>query len=651
MNATHTYPGDSLERIQATLLQMVAIIDRVCREQGISYFLEGGSALGAARHQGLIPWDDDIDIGMPYEDYCRFLQLAPRCLPQGYSLHDCTNTPGFAPLWTKLFKDGTYFIDDNAAEAGCAQGIFIDIFPYFRLDRRPAVAQEQRSEARRWQVMSYLRHYAHPHLKATGAARAAAKLGCLAAHNTVAQVWTSKRMQGYLHQALASKEPGDQWVNAAYVAKGPFPSEVLFPLQEVDFGGLRVFAPHDLERYLSIDYGDWRTLPPVEERHMHAPLLLDFGDGINVVDAATYPKQEGRTPIKGEAPVTRLEDAGHNEVRVSVIMPVYNSRAYVRETARSILGQKFQGFELILVDDGSTDGSGALCDELAAKDSRVRVIHQKNGGISRARNAGIDAARGKYIQFCDNDDECLPGFIGDNYALAEKHGADCVRFGRTYELIAPDGALLASNTLAPPDHPPIHQPDLAGRYRDLAPLVGGIWDGMYRRSFLNEQGIRFPPEMTSGGGEDHYFNTLVFDTAKTIALSPRSYYIWRRRLAHSTSLTVSEQRLNATKLALEAEERFMSCHGIRIIDPVTYGRNIGTYLVECLSLTIVANKAPLAACLPMYERFRETFLPYKQKLAQAKLSAESRIMFDALFSRNYLLLHEGAKAYYRLKNR
>ena len=120
-----------------------------------------------------------------------------------------------------------------------------------------------------------------------------------------------------------------------------------------------------------------------------------------------------------------------DRVLVSVIMPVYNSEAYLENAVETVLRQDFDGFELIVVDDGSPDESGKICDRIAQKDSRVVVIHKPNGGICSARNAGLDRARGKYIAFCDNDDEYLPGLISENYALAERENADLVRFCRS----------------------------------------------------------------------------------------------------------------------------------------------------------------------------------------------------------------------------
>ncbi len=89
---------------------------------------------------------------------------------------------------------------------------------------------------------------------------------------------------------------------------------------------------------------------------------------------------------------------------ISIIVPVYKVEPYLRKCVDSILAQTFTDFEVILVDDGSPDNSGKICDEYASKDSRVRVIHKENGGLSSARNAGIDVARGKYLGFVDSDD-------------------------------------------------------------------------------------------------------------------------------------------------------------------------------------------------------------------------------------------------------
>ncbi len=96
---------------------------------------------------------------------------------------------------------------------------------------------------------------------------------------------------------------------------------------------------------------------------------------------------------------------------ISVIVPVYNVEDYLEKSVKSILAQTYDNLEIILVDDGSTDSSGSLCDAYAEKDSRIKVIHKENGGVSSARNAGLDAARGELVGFVDSDDTALPNMF------------------------------------------------------------------------------------------------------------------------------------------------------------------------------------------------------------------------------------------------
>ena len=111
-------------------------------------------------------------------------------------------------------------------------------------------------------------------------------------------------------------------------------------------------------------------------------------------------------------------------IAVSVIVPIYNTRPFLEECVRSILNQQFsEPFEVLLVDDGATDGCDVLCDELAAQDRRIRVFHQENQGLSGARNTGIDAARGRYYAFVDADDVVHPGYLQALYDACETHDA------------------------------------------------------------------------------------------------------------------------------------------------------------------------------------------------------------------------------------
>ena len=104
--------------------------------------------------------------------------------------------------------------------------------------------------------------------------------------------------------------------------------------------------------------------------------------------------------------------------KISVIVPVYNTEKYLRRCIDSVLAQTYQDFELLLIDDGSKDSSGAICDEYAEKDTRVRVFHKENGGVSSARNLGLDNAKGEWVTFIDSDDYFLPKGLTVLYSTA-----------------------------------------------------------------------------------------------------------------------------------------------------------------------------------------------------------------------------------------
>lgn len=114
--------------------------------------------------------------------------------------------------------------------------------------------------------------------------------------------------------------------------------------------------------------------------------------------------------------------------KLSVIVPVYNVEKYLERCVNSVINQNYPYMEIILIDDGSKDSSGKICDILAAKDNRIKVIHQQNGGLSAARNTGIDNATGEYIDFLDSDDELLPNVFNDLIPLLEYNKLDLIVF-------------------------------------------------------------------------------------------------------------------------------------------------------------------------------------------------------------------------------
>ena len=220
------------------------------------------------------------------------------------------------------------------------------------------------------------------------------------------------------------------------------------------------------------------------------------------------------------------------ETAFSVIMPVYNSEKYLIKAVRSILRQTFADFELLLIDDGSTDSSGSLCQQLAGEDSRIKVFHKENGGICSARNFGLARACGKYVAFCDNDDLFAPDLLRDNYELAEQYHADVVRFSRKKVTISGSGRLPDEVIHFQKAYIPASE--FFSRYSVIDKAGEGVWAGIYRRDYIEKCGARFDEGMRYGY-EDLDFILQLYEHVPSVVLNPKVYYAWIFRYEHSTS--------------------------------------------------------------------------------------------------------------------
>ena len=285
---------ESLRRLQAEELEILLAVSELCERNGIEWFLMSGTALGAARHSGFIPWDDDIDIGMLREDYDRFLSVAREGLPAGFSLHTCDNTPGFAGFFAKVYRDGTVFQTEETAAAGCDQGIFIDVFPMDRAAEGAALRGQLR-RAMIWQRASYLYHSGAITVPHRGALGGAERLACRVAHHVVRALFSPEGIRERFERLVERAPAGgastaggpspargastERFVCLSWPYVDPIKRDVLVPPARMTFEGHEMPVPAHCDEYLTLWYGDWRALPAPEDRHTHLPQRIVFSDG------------------------------------------------------------------------------------------------------------------------------------------------------------------------------------------------------------------------------------------------------------------------------------------------------------------------------------------------------------------------------------
>lgn len=242
---------------------------------------------------------------------------------------------------------------------------------------------------------------------------------------------------------------------------------------------------------------------------------------------------------------------------VSVIVPVYNTEKWLRQCVDSILAQTYPAIEVILVDDGSTDGSDALCDAYARTDARVVVVHQPNGGLSAARNTGLDRAGGVFFQFVDSDDWLAPDMTESLVHLCAKTGADIAEC--SYANMTGTG--------------PVHETACTGvtEVTDSAGALLGMlewnkhkvvaWNKLYRMQVCGD--IRFPAGRLH---EDEFTTHLYYLAARKIAYLDRTLYFYRRRENSITAAAYTPERLDVVD-AIRSRMQLVWQLGIPSVEP------------------------------------------------------------------------------------
>ena len=239
---------------------------------------------------------------------------------------------------------------------------------------------------------------------------------------------------------------------------------------------------------------------------------------------------------------------------ITVIVPVYKVLPYLRRCVDSILHQTFTDFELILVDDGSPDGCGAVCDEYAAQDPRVRVIHKENGGLSSARNAGLAVARGELIWFIDSDDHIDPGLL--EQAAEGIRGYDMVSFD--FCSVDEDGSVLQRFRYRYGPASWENEQELFDYYLDVyfRRAIWSVWSRLFRKSIIDEHGLFFE-DNNKIYAEDLYFTFLYLLHCRSINCLDAAGYHYTLRKGSIMDVQAGRHNLDRMIELIKAVEKHL----------------------------------------------------------------------------------------------
>lgn len=239
-----------------------------------------------------------------------------------------------------------------------------------------------------------------------------------------------------------------------------------------------------------------------------------------------------------------------NCVEISVVLPVYNVIDYLDECIKSVLKQTFIDFELIIVDDGSNDGSQIKCDEYGALDGRIIVLHQKNGGLSAARNSGIKSAKGKYVTFIDSDDFVSEYYLELLHAALTESGADISMcdYKEVTQLATMDDLKLSNikkDSVLLYSGKEIIKEVYSNNYHGIEFVS---WAKMYRLDLFKDNNILFPIGKLH---EDAFTTYKLFYSSVNVAYIDNSLYFYRIRSGSIMTSKFSEKRLDMIEATRE----------------------------------------------------------------------------------------------------
>lgn len=258
--------NDNLRACQLVQLRILRVVDDLCKKHGLRYFLYAGTLLGAMRHDGFIPWDDDLDIGMPIEDYRRFIRIAKKELPAGFSIHTPDDAPHIALAFTKVRDDNSFFFEIGMYRRTLdPTGIFIDVFPFERTPKIPVSVQRLWGRAARffWLRQRVFLDKSCDHVLLSPVYSMLAIL-CWILHGALRLSYDILKTLCPAKSVCESLETENNF---------QLKEEWLLPVVYHRFEDGEFPIPKDADACLRTQFGDWHWIPPPEKRPQHSSII------------------------------------------------------------------------------------------------------------------------------------------------------------------------------------------------------------------------------------------------------------------------------------------------------------------------------------------------------------------------------------------